>query len=363
MKITPISKAFFGVPETDQDFDLGSAVEVYKWYLATPDAEQIMVQVLAEQTPLMERYHGEEIRKALRTQYEQRKEILKRAVVNGAISKSMSDDTVQKIAEAVDLIEKAAGDYTIWDRQDNARKQWRDKGGRFREMGSLKIDQPYQGQKRVDDEVLDRRTAPGHTPTPTKGFNNDTAMRYQNAFAQISAALENNTYKDLLAVQTWENADGTTEIRRTMGATPQELISPKDFKGSTLKETTFYAVDDASGNPDVFDTMRAAGASRRFSDEAAYQTGSGALSTNELRNFNSNWETASQWDESSATRGMKRLGAASEFADKIFGNSDDPRVKAAIAAGKWAGQYGPEAEKVIGPHARKSAYRCCWHQP
>ena len=357
MKITPISKAFFGVPETDKDFDLGSAVEVYKWYMATPEAEQIMVQVLAEQTPLMERYHGEEIRKALKKQYESRKEILKRAIVNGAISKSMSDDTVQKISEAVDLIEKAAGDYTIWDRQDNARKQWRDKGGRFRQMGTLNIEPPLQGQKPVSNDILDSRTPGGHRPSETKGFNGDTAMRYQNAFAQISAALEQNPYGDILAVQTWENADGTTEVKRTIGSAPQDMISPRDFKGSTLKTTDFYAIDDAAGNPDVFDTMRAAGASRRFADEAQYQTGSGALAVDNVRSFNTNWETASQWDESGATRGMKRLGAASEFADKVFGNTDDPRVKAAIAAGKWAGQYGPEAEKVIGPHARKSAYR------
>lgn len=353
MKITPISKAFFGVPETDKDFDLGSAVEVYKWYMATPEAEQIMVQVLAEQTPLMERYHGEEIRKALKKQYEVRKEILKRAVVNGAISKSMSDDTVQKISEAVDLIEKAADDYTIWERQDNARKQWRDKGGRFRQMGSLNIEPAPQGQKKVADSVLMARTPDHHKPAPTEGLKPDQAMRYQNAYAQISAALQNSD-GDVIAAQTWTDRKGRDEVRRTLGKVPEDLISPSDFNSKNLSRIDFYALDS---NPDTFDYMRAAGASPRFAGEAEYQVSQGGLSTNNLKAFNTDWEKASQWDESGATRGMKRLGAASEFADKIFGNTDDPRVKAAIAAGKWAGQYGPEAEKVIGPHARKSAYR------
>lgn len=357
MKFTPISKAFFGVPEEDESFDLDAATRIFKWYMSDDTAEQIMVNTLAAEVPRLLEYHAPEISKAFQRQYEERKEIIKRMIINGAISKSMSDDTIEEISKAVDLIEKAAADYTIWDRQDNARKQWRDKGGRFRQMGVLNIAPPHEGQKPVPDEVLGARTANGHNPHPTKGFNRDTAMRYQNSYAQISAALENNNYNELLAVQTWKNADDSEEVRRTVGNKPEDMIKPSDFKGSSLKDVTFYVIDDEAARPDVFDAARAMGASRGFANEASYQFGNGLGSPDTVRDFGTDWNKASVWDESGATRGMKRLGAASNFANQIFGNVDDPRIQAAIKAGQWAGQYGPEAEKVIGPHARKSAYR------
>ena len=66
MKVSPISKSFFGVPEDDKDFDLTAATDVYRWYMAEPNAEQIMLHALAEEIPRLENYHAGEIREAVR---------------------------------------------------------------------------------------------------------------------------------------------------------------------------------------------------------------------------------------------------------------------------------------------------------
>lgn len=357
MKITPISKAFFGVPETDEEFDLQAATNVYRWYLATPEAEQIMIHALAEEVPRLERYHAGEIKKFVDERYEKRKEIIKRAVINGAISKSMSDETIEEIAKAVDLIEKAReSEYTLWERRENTRRQWRDKQGRFRQMGSIQI-QPPATSRPVDHDTFNRLTPERFTPAdkPPK-LSNGAMADYQNSYAQIAGALENYDYKDVSAVLVWNTPQGE-RVSEVLGSKPEDIIHPDDFSRKTLNRVTFWALGDDATNPNSYDAMRELGSSRRFADEVSYQVSEGGLSTNKIKAFNDDWEKQSAWDESGLTRGMRRLGAASGFAESVFGNVEDPRVKAAIQAGKWAGQYGPEAEKVIGPHARKSAYR------
>ena len=358
MSLTPISKSFFGVPEDDQDFDLRAATEVYRWYLSDPTAEQVMLHTLAEEIPRLENYHAGEIREAVRKTYEQRKEILKRMVVEGSISKSMTDQSVQAVIEAVDLIEKADNGYTLWERQENTRRQWRDRSGRWRPMGNVTV-APSTGS-RMDDAKFNDITPKHFTPAQTKGFNRDAAARYQNAYAQVAGALGNvNTGQnpEMSAVLTWN--DGT--VQELLGNRPEDLFRPADFKDKELARVDFYTLGESATEPSsTYDAMRSFGMPNRMADEAAYQVNSGALNQGNVKGLNQGLiESANmeQYGESGLTRGFKRLGAASGFAESVFGNSDDPRVKAAIAAGKWAGNYGPEAEKVLGPHARKSAYR------
>lgn len=356
MKVTPISKAFFGVPEEDQGFDLQAATDVYRWYLSDPEAEQVMVHYMAEAIPAAEVYHADEIREVVRKAYEQRKEILKRLVVDGAISKSMDDERINAIVEAVDLIEKADNGYTLWERQENTRRQWRDRSGRWRPMGNVTV-APSTGA-RMDDDKFNQITPNHFKPARTKGLSREQAHRYQNAYAQVAGALGNintgSNNPEMSAVLTWN--DGT--VQELLGNRPEDLFKPTDFKDKELARVDLYTLGDSATSPtSTFDAVRGMGAPSRVADEVAYQTSAGGLNTGNLSQFNQNMTAASAWDESGASRGFKRLGAMSGLAEQIFGNSDDPRVKAAIAAGKWAGQYGPEAEKVLGPHARKSAYR------
>ena len=355
MKVSPISKSFFGVPEDDKDFDLQAATDVYRWYMAEPDAEQIMLHALAEEVPRLENYHAGEIREAVRKTYEERKEILKRLVVEGSISKSMTDESVQAIIDAVDLIEKADNGYTLWERQENTRRQWRDRSGRWRPMGKVAL-APSTGSKMADDKF--NAMTPSHfNPGTTKGQSRETAARYQNAYAQVAGALGNiNTGQnpEMSAVLQWN--DGT--VQELLGNKPEDLFRPGDFKDKELAAVDFYTLgSDATAPTSTYDAMRGMGLPGRIADEGAYQVDAGGLNTNNVSNLNNALIEANKWSESGATRGFRRLGAASNFAEQVFGNSDDPRVKAAIAAGKWAGNYGPEAEKVLGPHARKSAYR------
>jgi hypothetical protein len=53
----------------------------------------------------------------------------------------------------------------------------------------------------------------------------------------------------------------------------------------------------------------------------------------------------------------RRMSAGARLASSMGLGSTDPRVQAALNAANWAGQFAPEAEKVVGPTARRSAYR------
>lgn len=53
--------------------------------------------------------------------------------------------------------------------------------------------------------------------------------------------------------------------------------------------------------------------------------------------------------------GFKRIRSGADALQTIaHGN---PKAQVAVAVGKLVGDYGPEAEKVLGPHARKTAYK------
>lgn len=68
---------------------------------------------------------------------------------------------------------------------------------------------------------------------------------------------------------------------------------------------------------------------------------------------------ASQWtDASGDTLGTNdRTYRRIEAGSKLLGQMPNDKAKVAGALGEFVGSFGPEAEKVVGPHMRKTAYR------
>jgi hypothetical protein len=69
-----------------------------------------------------------------------------------------------------------------------------------------------------------------------------------------------------------------------------------------------------------------------------------------------------KWGSSPDDRGVndqtwRRLEASSKLAYDMGGKHLPQNAQFALKVGEWAGQYAPQAEKVIGPTARRSAYR------
>lgn len=82
---------------------------------------------------------------------------------------------------------------------------------------------------------------------------------------------------------------------------------------------------------------------------------SGALSTAEKEGttFSQRWTARGDYDHSTNERTYRRVQAGAQ----LLSNVPNKNVQAAAALADFAGQMGPEAEKVIGPAARRTAYR------
>jgi hypothetical protein len=76
------------------------------------------------------------------------------------------------------------------------------------------------------------------------------------------------------------------------------------------------------------------------------------------------WDFANAWDAHTEKNygnatgtgaAFNRIEAGSKALQTIASNS--PKAQVAAVVGRFVGKHGPEAEKVLGPHARKAAYK------
>ena len=130
---------------------------------------------------------------------------------------------------------------------------------------------------------------------------------------------------------------------------------PKTKRGETIIGMRGAGLAGA-GNTDalnmgghVFNLVQALGAGQ---DRAA-QYGRTAQAG---MNFGQEWDAHANKHYGDETgKSYARIGSASRALNLIAGNS--PKAQVAAAVGHLVGAHGSEAEKVLGPHARKSAYK------
>lgn len=71
--------------------------------------------------------------------------------------------------------------------------------------------------------------------------------------------------------------------------------------------------------------------------------------------FAERWTESRPGDHKTNDRTYRRVGAGAELLGKMPGAT--PQMQLASQVGQFAGQFGPQAEMVIGPAARRTAYR------
>lgn len=104
--------------------------------------------------------------------------------------------------------------------------------------------------------------------------------------------------------------------------------------------------------PDAsFDLVSALGGSPRVGNAAA--RGASGLQQG-LPTFTERWTDASGDTKGTNERTYRRIQAGSQLLGDV---APGPKAQMASQFGQFVGQYGPEAEKVIGPKMRRTAYR------
>lgn len=359
------TREFFGVAE-DVDFDLQAAIDAYEWVMDNPDTAAFVVsKALFDYTTADLHHHRDEVSKVVAGYIAKRADDLKRGMVRELISKSASQESIEAISKAAEMVALISKDYTTWERQRNVERQLRDAGGRFRVMRQ-KITAPKQ-------KVGHRTAIAAGVPEP-QGLSGRTKDRFRSDYIQVANMLrELSAMKmpdDTMVTAVYRDRSGNeTVANMSLAAAKAQhddrssaangLVRSQPYRdGKTLREVeaTISTGPDASGPAQAFDVL--GGLSRP--GFAAYVAGNAPAAGQGLRNFGTSWNQNQALDAdalNSNSRFWRRTEAAAELANTLGGDLLPPKAQLALKTAAWAGQHAPEAEKVIGPAARKASYR------
>src|SRR5215831_660281 len=106
----------------------------------------------------------------------------------------------------------------------------------------------------------------------------------------------------------------------------------------------------------TFNLLQALGMSAKTAGGLVPAEGESTLYTG-AKQFHDDWANYAGTKEygTDTGRAFKRIESGSKALKTIAQGS--PKAQVAAAVGQYVGSYGPEAEKVIGPHARRAAYQ------
>lgn len=350
-----ISKSFFGVPEDDEYFNLPAAIDAYNTVMAMDDDEAYIVlsAALAERMPKDLEYAAVPIQKFVDRYVSQQMDTLRRT-----ISKSEN----AQVKAAVEMISKAWYDT-----------EPRDERGRWNEVESRNhAGYPVRRyQKTIDYRLaarpISRRKARKeklNLPAP-KGLSHEDLAQYQTAYLQVADAL--NNFKgfapdDVKVTYHYSKGKGKhgEEVHHQWGADEPSLVSENfNGEGKRLTRIEITPITDASVAGATFDIGTALGSSDAAMLLSASARGLINAGYNKDEKFGREWAQANA-PGSVTGRAFGRIQAGSALGAALTPEEylqTHPKTRIALATGKWVGDHGPEAEMVLGPTARKTAYR------
>jgi DNA polymerase III delta prime subunit len=339
MKAIPLN---FG--SDNPEFNSSAALDTYNWYMNTDkgEADFILNSVMSAVVSKCMEDSGDSINEMIAKSVESRVATLKQTLKKGIINKSMSDETVDAVVEAVESISKA-NEYTSWERARNVQNQRRGAGGRFTSMGKTKLNNSQSAQASENHPSFGRGDTQGRNLTLASRHGLRNLGQYQSGYDEITEALRHfaPSGEAPITAEVTNNSGKTRKVTVTSQDQADEIIRPTDFAGNNEVQSIEWF---AEGN----ESLQSAG----YVDPVA-AAGSGLINYQDRKI--SNGVTPG---ESGTTRSMRHISNVSETANEMgLGHVGGTKAKVAIAAGKMIGDLGPEAEKALGPTVRRAAYR------
>jgi len=299
--------------------------------------------------------HHDELAKMAETQTVERARRLREHYTRQAVAKTRAgQDPAREIGYLVQI--GKAFDFTTQQRQKFAAGRTRGEGGRF-----------VQEHRRID---TDETKAPigdqdyaERIGIPKANLRGEDLAHYQQAYGQIQDLLApfHGKNQNALLHLNIRNNNGT-EVR-----TEHHSVNEKGSKapkiGDTLKpgeriESAAVSVNPArTADSAAFDALAAAGAPR-VGGYVAGQMVTGALNRDRLKTYNdARIRVDDNENFSAGARAFGRLERGSGILLDGLGDVAPRKLQYALAVANHVGQYGPEAQKVIGPAADRAAYR------
>jgi hypothetical protein len=253
---------------------------------------------------------------------------LKRAT----ISKAAGNPDAVPFAQAIALIEKA---QKPWDES----KYRRDQGGRF----ATKISRSQQ------KPINDRTASSMGIPTPKQKLTTAQKVQFQDEYRQLAAFLG--------AVHSSSQSPGDTDVflhfrdKRT-GQEYVDRASGTRAKASMLDPTSVDLVR-VEARPNTINVGGAAFGLTQSLGEGGVRNVNALTNQGNVRQFSDDWMREDQYN--SNIRTYSRIKAGSDYLSRVAPAGS--KMQLATEFGSFVGNMGPEAERVIGPTARKTAYR------
>jgi hypothetical protein len=290
-----------------------------------------------------------------------RVELAKRAIVRSAVSKRMAGQEINHLLGAAQVIAKA--DF----REDRVKRN--EKGQFSRVESRRRITYNTQAP------LLPRKHAEAIGVPSGKDLGSlqrKDAAAYQQAYSQVAQMVQpyaqTGLSGDSVLHLTYRKGNGQTETR-TMdmprvidnGRMSDFHLDENAFKdGGRLVDATVATNPTLSVQGAAFDLVGQLGGPRSGL-VAANTLGSRNPNTgqfdaaSEMGSFAQDWNKLEAGDPRSSI--YRRLGAGSKLLTSVLGPVLPTQARMALDTADFVSQFGPQAEKVIGPHADRAAYR------
>lgn len=343
----------------DPYFNSVAADTVYKAMAAMDDETALVFgRILVADTVRYDlNTYRDELAKIAEQQVDERARRLREHYIRQAVAKTRAgQDNTHEISCLVQI--GKAWNFTTAERQRFTAGQTRGEGGRFVQEHHRIATDPSK------PPITDKNYAEKQLGIPHSGINlsGGDLAHYQQAYGQIQdmlAPFHGKNQKALLHLNIL-GTDGSLRAE-THGVSERSGEAPKI--GDTLKpgdriESAAVSVNPAgTADSAVFDSMAAAGAPR-VGGYTAGQMAGGALNSDKLKTYNQARTTVPENENFSASaRAFGRLERGSQILQDGLGDVAPRKLQYALAVANHVGQYGPEAQKVIGPAADRAAYR------
>jgi len=300
---------------------------------------------------------------------QKRAERLKKNLARETVLRAKNgEDVSELIQKSVDISKDF--DFTPSQRRAYASQQDRDFRGQFRTMHH-RIS--YSGKTKPVSAAQGNRL--GIAPTPERMSQQDR-LAYQEAYMQVQNALRPfislpaNEGKLLLTYQTKHGVQHTSvsDLPVVEAGNPQPAIDARHFAQGGRLIGASVAVNpraeqqmgDINVQGAAFDLAGALGDNAGTLASNAFERNDAGRfkGADRLGSFAGDWN-AQKPEEIGNPRAKvyRRLHLGSRLLDSAIGPLVPNRMRLAIQSADFVGQYGSEADKVIGPHADRAAYR------
>lgn len=294
------------------------------------------------------------------------------AEINKRLSSGLADADLddETFLHGVEIVSKAGWGGDKWNRNPDGKFAPQDTLGRRGAWDNA----PRRVRRGQGNQPMDSTSAryqhniPGarvYNPTSARGrgkhgarqaLSSDLTAQYQQQYSDVAGMID-----DFLSAG---SATATVRVQNRRTGRVHDQQVGRDWDGSpmwdpSIEDAVSVSGDQSEAERAAFDFIGAIGGGATAGAVGAQaMRGAEQASNNE---FADQWHAAGNEQGSSTASTYRRVEAGGrllrDLTDGPVMSPAQAKLNAAARFAEYAGQYGPEAEKVIGPGMRRTAYR------